>query len=366
MHRGGDARATIESIRRRNHLQVLLVGWVVYVVDVGLSWNGTWGYGGDAPERLLFILLGAVFIVRLLVRRAVARGWELAGFVLLTAAFLAHLFVSLTVQGLSASTLLSAGLWLYLVYVYAFYVLSARGARWFTGATWALAWLVGLPAALSPSTTAANLAAFIQFQGGGLVAVILASALAVWRTALGEAQARVQEAERESLTDLLTAQANRRGTEITVRRELARARRTGETFGLILLDIDHFKDLNDAYGHRVGDAVLSELARVVRDTLRTEDELGRWGGEEFVVVAPNTGPEEGLRLAERLRERLEAHRWQAGSVTASFGVTVHRRGDDLEQLVRRADAAMYRAKALGRNRCELEPAALGGDGDAPG
>ncbi len=361
---GGDARASIESLHRRNHLQVLLVGWAVYVVDVIVSWNGVWGYGGDAPERVLFILIGAVFIVRLLVRRAVAPAWERTGFVLLTLAFLGHAFLSISVQGLSASTLLSAGLWLYLVYVYAFYVLSARGARWYTGATWVLAWLAGLPAALSPSATAASLAAFVQFQGGGLVAIIVASALAVWRTALGEAQVRVQEAEQDSLTDLLTAQANRRGAELAVRRELARARRTGEPFGLILLDIDHFKELNDTYGHRIGDAVLSELARVVRETLRGEDELGRWGGEEFVVVAPNTGPDEALHLAERLRVRLEAHRWQAGSVTASFGVTVYRRGDDLERLVRRADDAMYRAKGLGRNRCELEPAPSGGAGDA--
>ncbi len=362
-HPGIDAHASIERIHLRNHLQVLLVGWFVYVADVALSRTGMWGYGGDVPARLLVILIGAVFIVRLLVRRAVSRPWELTGLVLLTIAFLAHAFLALTVQGLSAATLLSAGLWLYLIDIYAFYVLSARSARWFTGVSWSLIWLAGLPAALAPATTFADVAAFLQFQGGGLVAIVLASALAAWRTALGEAQVRMQEAERESLTDLLTGQANRRATELAVRREIARSRRSGSPFALILFDIDGFKVLNDVHGHGAGDAVLMELAAVVRDTLRTEDELGRWGGEEFLVVAPNTGADEALGLAERLRAVLELHAWDVRPVTASFGVTAYRRGDVLERLVERADDALYRAKARGRNCCELEPP--GGGGEAP-
>ncbi len=362
-HPGSDTRASIERIHRRNHLQVLLVGWLVYVADVALSWAGVWGYGGDAPARLLVILIGAVFIVRLSVRRAVSRPWELTGFVLLTVAFLAHAFLALIAQGLSAATLLSAGLWLYLIDIYAFYVLSARSARWFTGVSWSLTWLAGLLAALVRATTFANVAAFVQFQGGGLVAMVLASALVAWRTALGEAQIRVQEAERESLTDQLTGQANRRATELTVRREIARSRRSGSPFAVILFDIDSFKVLNDVHGHGAGDAVLMELAAVARATLRAEDELGRWGGEEFLVVAPNTGADEALGLAERLRAILERHAWHVHPVTASFGVTAYRRGDALERLVARADDALYRAKARGRNCCELD---LPGDGgDAP-
>lgn len=354
MHPGIDGNASIERIRRHNHLQVLLVGSIVYVADVALSWAGVWGYGGDAPARLAVVLIAAAFIVRLSVRRTVSRPWELAGLVLLTVAFLVHAFLALNGQGLSAATLLSAGLWLYLVDVYAFYVLAARQARWFTGVTWSLTWLAGLPAALAPATTLPDVAAFVQFQGGALVAIVLTSALVAWRTALGEAQLRLEEAERDSLTDMLTGQPNRRATELTIRREIARSRRSGFPFGLILLDIDHFKVLNDVHGHRTGDAVLMELARLVRATLRTEDELGRWGGEEFLVVAPNTGPDEALGLAERLRLAIERHAWLARQVTASFGVTVYRRGDALEPLFKRADDALYRAKERGRNRCELD------------
>ncbi|MEJ2357001.1 MAG: GGDEF domain-containing protein, partial [Deinococcales bacterium] len=198
-----------------------------------------------------------------------------------------------------------------------------------------------------------GIVAFVQYQAGGLVAIVLASALASWRTALGEANERAQQARRESLTDLLTGQWNRRALELAIRREVARSRRTGVPFSLILLDVDHFKALNDVHGHAAGDAVLMEVASVVRGGLRAGDELGRWGGEEFMVVAPDTRPDEALKLSERLRVRLQGHRWPRGSVTASFGVTAYRRGDDLEPLFERADEALYRAKQMGRNRCDL-------------
>ena len=348
------ASAGIQRIHLRNHLQVLSVGWLVYVADVAMSWSGRYGYGGDAPERLALVVLGLVFMVRLVVRRRVSRAWEVAGFSLLAGAFLIHAVLALQVRGVSATTLLASGLWLYLIYVYAFYVLSVRAARWFAGGAWLASGLAALPALLGPGVGGADVVAFVRYQGGGLVAIVLASALSAWRTALGEAQLRVEQAERDSLTDLLTGQPNRRALQLAVHRELARSRRSGAPFSLILLDIDSFKVLNDVHGHGVGDAVLMELALELRDGLRAGDELGRWGGEEFLLVAPATGPEDALQLAERLRGRLEALAWQVGRVTASFGVTTYRRGDGLEHLFKRADDALYRAKELGRNRCELE------------
>lgn len=351
------ATTDIQRIHLRNHLQVLAVGWLVYVADLAMSWSGRWSYGGDAPERLVLVALGAVFMGRLAVRRQVSRSWEVAGFSLLATALLAHVVVAVQARGPSAATLLASGLWLYLVYVYAFYVLSVRTARWFAGIVWLASGVAAVPAFLGPNVGGGDLVAFVQFKGGGLVAIVLASALSAWRTALGEANLRAEQAERESLTDLLTGQPNRRAMQLAVHRELARSRRTGAPFSLILLDIDSFKVLNDAHGHGVGDAVLMELARELRDGLRAGDELGRWGGEEFLLVAPATGTDDALQLAERLRGRLESHAWQVGQVTASFGVTTSRPGDGLEHLFKRADDALYRAKELGRNRCEVE---LGG------
>jgi diguanylate cyclase (GGDEF)-like protein len=305
------------------------------------------------PERLLVVVLGAVLIVRLVVRRAVSRAWEVAGFVALTLALLGHAVLALQKGGLGAETLLSSGLWLYLVYVYAFYVLPVPAARLVAGATWATTLAAAVLAELGSPRPGVGIVAFVQYQAGGLVAIVLASALASWRTALGEANERAQQARRESLTDLLTGQWNRRALELAIGREVARSRRTGVPFSLILLDVDHFKALNDVHGHAAGDAVLMEVASVVRGGLRAGDELGRWGGEEFMVVAPDTRPDEALKLSERLRVRLQGHRWPRGSVTASFGVTAYRRGDDLEPLFERADEALYRAKQMGRNRCDL-------------
>ena len=351
--RATDGYLDVQRIRLRSHLLVLVVGWWVYVVDLALSWLGLGGYAGDAPERLVVVALGAVLIVRLAVRRVVSRPWEVAGFAALAAAMLGHAVLALEVRGLRADTLLSAGLWLYLVYVYAFYVLPVPLARLVAGGLWVTLLGVGLAVALGASSRQVDVAAFVQYQAGGLVAIVLASALANWRTALGEANERVQQARQESLTDLLTGQWNRRALQLAIHKEVARSRRSGAPFSLILLDIDHFKDLNDVHGHAVGDAVLMEVAEVVRRGLRDGDELGRWGGEEFMVVAPETGPDQALKLAERLRARLEAHRWSRGPVTASFGVTAYRRGDDLEPLFARADEALYRAKQRGRNGCAL-------------
>lgn len=358
------ADEAVQRVHLRSHLQVLAVGWLVYVADVALSAAHVWGYGGDTPLRWVVVVLGAAFLVRLSLRRRVSRRWEVAGFSLLTVAMLAHAGLAVYGEGLSARTLLSSGLWLYLIYIYAFTVLSAGGARWFAGGTWAAVTALALPAAAAPTTGREALAALAQYQGGGLVAIVLASALASWRSALGAAQLRAEEAERRSLTDILTGQPNRRALQLEIHREIARSRRTGLPFSLMLLDVDRFKALNDRHGHAAGDAVLMEIARVARACLRAEDDLGRWGGEEFVVVAPSTGPDQALRLAERLRARLERYDWAVEAVTASLGVTTYRRGDTLERLFERADAALYRAKELGRNRCELE-LARGAKGGTP-
>ncbi len=356
---GALQRSEVEQLRRRNHLSILSVGLLFYVCDVILSWVGAWGYAGDAPARLAFVALGLMLLVRMQVRHAVGRSWEVWSFQLLTVGMLAHAVLAVAAQGLSADSLLSSGLWLYLVYVYAFYVLSSPSAVRLTLTTWSLFTVAGLVLIVSGDVRIEGLAAFVQFQGGGLVAIVLAAALSGWRRALDDASERIADVERESLTDALTGQPNRRALQIAIRREIARARRSGAPFSLLLLDVDGFKALNDVHGHPAGDVVLREIGAVLRGALRVEDEMGRWGGEEFMVVAPATDADAGLHLADRLRAALEEHRWSVGSVTASFGVTVYRQGDGLEHLFKRADDALYRAKQLGRNRSELELAAGG-------
>ena len=156
-----------------------------------------------------------------------------------------------------------------------------------------------------------------------------------------------------SVTDKLTGLANRRKLESSLQSEILRARRYGKRFSIILIDVDHFKAVNDTYGHQVGDAVLVQLATLLTRNARETDIVGRWGGEEFLIICPETNLTLVSTLAERYRAELERNDFaQVGQVTSSFGVTDCREDDDVLRLVQRADEALYRAKESGRNRVE--------------
>ncbi|RBQ17471.1 GGDEF domain-containing protein [Spongiactinospora rosea] len=147
--------------------------------------------------------------------------------------------------------------------------------------------------------------------------------------------------------------------------EIVRARRTGDTLGLLIIDIDHFKRVNDQYGHLVGDQVLIEVANVLRAQLREYDVVGRFGGEEFVVLLPGADTAEARRVAERLRQRIGCMAvptdHEVITVTVSVGVAISNvHGDDLLDLLAAADLALYRAKELGRNRTCLPASPLAG------
>ncbi|MBE0496608.1 MAG: diguanylate cyclase [Campylobacterales bacterium] len=173
---------------------------------------------------------------------------------------------------------------------------------------------------------------------------------------MGEKIANTQEAlELLSTTDALTGLFNRRKVEACLDQKLKEGAR--ETpFALIMIDIDHFKMINDTYGHEVGDYVLVDVAKLLQASVRQSDILGRWGGEEFLLILPKTSPEGALRLAEELRFALEQHVSSAypNRISASFGVAHYRPKDTANLLIRRADIALYRAKHNGRNGVEYE------------
>ncbi len=159
-----------------------------------------------------------------------------------------------------------------------------------------------------------------------------------------------------SVTDKLTDLANRRKLETTLQAELLRFRRYGKPFSVILLDVDHFKNVNDTHGHQAGDAVLVRLAALLSAGVRETDLAGRWGGEEFLVICPETEIEMVASLAERYRVELERQNFAGiGTVTASFGVATSAPGDNMAGLIARADRALYQAKESGRNRVEGLP-----------
>jgi len=150
--------------------------------------------------------------------------------------------------------------------------------------------------------------------------------------------------------DDLTNIYNRRYLGDMIQEAIAQNNSLNDTFSIIMFDIDHFKQINDRYGHDCGDLVLSRVARSLAKSLRQNDTFGRWGGEEFMVIAPATDLLQAEHLAERLRYAMsQIPHDQIGHVTASFGVATYRPGDTADTLLKRADTALYQAKLNGRN-----------------
>jgi diguanylate cyclase (GGDEF)-like protein len=154
--------------------------------------------------------------------------------------------------------------------------------------------------------------------------------------------------------DPLTGLLNRRGFMEDGEREIQRVNRGGESFALVLADIDHFKSINDIHGHDCGDQLLRRMASLFQQRLRDIDIVGRWGGEEFIFVLPETDARGAAVVAEHLRVAAEAANFQYGGatvpMTVTFGISQHARGDTLEATITRADHALYQGKAAGRNR----------------
>ena len=172
------------------------------------------------------------------------------------------------------------------------------------------------------------------------------------RTAeLAEANAKLQMA---ASTDDLTGLLNRRAMNLLLAQELSRSRRAGETAVLLLVDCDHFKRINDEFGHDVGDRVLELLARTMQENLRGHDSVARWGGEEFLLMLPRTPLGPAVQVAEKVRAAVAGTPFLAGDrrvpLTVSIGVAPLDHDGSIEASVRRADEALYRAKAEGRDR----------------
>lgn len=164
-------------------------------------------------------------------------------------------------------------------------------------------------------------------------------------------QERTHELHQLANTDELTGIFNRRKFSEVLQMEFARAKRYGTQLSVIILDVDHFKVINDTYGHHMGDIVLQKLAQIISASLRDTDIFARWGGEEFIILAPCGDSKQPDVLAERLRSAVENCVFgDAGKVTCSFGVTEFRFNDDQDSMINRADHNLYQAKNSGRNR----------------
>ncbi len=160
-----------------------------------------------------------------------------------------------------------------------------------------------------------------------------------------------------STTDPLTGITNRKLYEQELSMEIVKHERYGNPLTMIIFDIDHFKLVNDTYGHSAGDSVLIELTRLVREHIRKTDIFARFGGEEFIVLTPDCDLDCARKLAEKIRETVEEHTFSiVKTITCSFGIATLRKGESKQAMFERADAAVYLAKTNGRNRVEVENA----------
>lgn len=157
--------------------------------------------------------------------------------------------------------------------------------------------------------------------------------------------------EKLCITDHLTGLYNRPQIEKIMHKEVSRCNRTQMPLSIIIMDIDHFKSINDTYGHAIGDKVLVEIADILKTYTRETDTVGRWGGEEFVIICPDTESAGAMRLAEKMRKAIEEKTIKEnGKTSASFGITQFTNQDSPSSLLVRADKALYDAKKHGRNK----------------
>lgn len=351
--RGGRVDTTI---RRRAYLTGLLVGtptvpviWYVrgpddvfmqvtyplltiFLVVVTLGLWQRW-LPVRTAERVMLVSVGAFYVVRLAV--AVHTAEDLAG-----------------VTGeLTESTFWNINL----LFIFAYLAFETRRAVQVCLSVYAMVVLV-LAARLVPDVLAGVHVAeavtylrVVTFLGAGIA---LLYGLAHVKDQLARVRATADEMTELAHTDLLTQLANRRRLEDVLDARLLDAKRYQRTLSVLLLDIDAFKQINDRYGHLTGDRVLQETATILEPELRANDVLGRWGGEEFLVVAPETPSSPAEQIAERCRTVISDHRFTGidHAVTVSIGVATYQPGDHARDLVKRADDALYAAKRGGRNR----------------
>ena len=259
-----------------------------------------------------------------------------------------------------------------LVALVAVVALPASGIA--AGAGWGTTFLAVPIGAWGLGGFALAVALFVQLLLNGHESVLRERRLVQTSAALREATAQL---EHLATTDPLTGMLNRRAFFARFAAELRRSQRYGRSLAVIMFDLDAFKDLNDRWGHPFGDFVLSETARVIADNVRESDIVARYGGEEIVLLLPETTTAQATAVAEKLREAIEQHRYRLPSgepdevaqITASAGVASVPLSESLaiDDLISRADRALYLAKRAGKNRVfvdEGEPAALPADPQA--
>lgn len=305
-----------------------------------------------APGSYDRLVLPVVSVVLMGLLLSVLWRWVPSGhlekviFGLFTVVYLGKLASSLTV----GSNLEQIFVWTPLLYVLAFMLFEPVPALVTSVSTWVVSIVIAATRAQAASVAPRSLFEF-YLAIGMLIAMVYG--LSRLRRDVATLQTQLVGMRRLANQDVLTALPNRRALESALERTIALAERHQQPAAVILFDLDDFKRVNDIYGHDAGDEVLRAVALRGESVLRKPDTLGRWGGEEFIVIAPGIDLPGAMRAAERLRQAIGSTPFgRLGRVSASFGVTTYHPGDNPDSMVKRADDALYLSKQAGKDRVE--------------
>lgn len=339
-----------EELRRRLYLAALGVGAAV----LALVWLLTWRRGPYDPYVLYvhpLLLLMCLWTAAWLLGGRPLVVAERVVFVANMLAIAVQMALALIAPEDAALGLASAAYWMLVALsILSYLLLSARGALLVSAGMYGLSVTLPWTGLALRGRGPGDLPELVRVQLTCGAILVLLYGLAWYREHFLLERGERLTLEALANTDALTGLPNRRALYGAVERLLGTTDQ-GKPACLILLDLDHFKGINDRYGHNTGDAVLTQAATRLRGELRGGDAVGRWGGEEFLIVLPGADAAGGVQVAERLRRELGTLPFpEVGTVTASLGVAQAEPGDDLDRWVARADAALYRAKAAGRNR----------------
>ena len=342
-----------DSLKRRVLITIMALSWV----GSCLAWAQMESLGISSPTLRVVFGVNVVFhpvMATIVWKRLLPLGIvELACLFFASGLCAACMALRLYSPTYGASIELeSLYLWIPIIYVFAFTLPNHKSSLKISLVNLALFVSISLPYLVHHfDQPGSNFTIQLHIVSGVMIAALYFFSSYVHRFHV--AQLTVDELAHLANTDELTQLANRRRLTEAIEHELMRFTRYGHPFSIIAFDIDHFKAVNDRFGHRGGDECLVALAARITRILRQVDTLGRWGGEEFIVILPETRFEETIKKADSLCSHVAATPIVGEhAVTISCGVTSAMRGDTTETLVRRADVALYAAKRNGRNRAE--------------
>lgn len=342
------------SPQQLDALELLKFRAGVWLLPIGASALAmSWFILGDqnsALDRYAELPLAAAL---LLIHLALLRFWIHPSVVIMLGVWLVSLYLMASLAFETAQNdryvgLSPSGCWLVTTYVFAYVMLNLKRPILFSVAYFAAC-------AVALSIGIANAPRVDSWVLNGWIQMMLAmfSAIAIL-TLSSQLRGRYVAFKHMAFSDELTQLANRRLAEESMREKMVPLS-VSDPYCVMLIDVDHFKLINDRLGHHVGDQVLQQLARVLNANIRQGDLLARWGGEEFILLAPRLARNEATTFAERLRSAVSDRVFVGDiKVTISIGIAICRNSDSANSLLRRADKALYRAKSNGRDRVEID------------